>query len=106
MAAKSASDYGTYRKRKLEEFVDQNLIVLSLEHVTKDKEGKELQFGPFFVARLCINATGELAEAFVGQKYVYNFFMDVFEAGAYPVNFRLIKPKKAYEITDWEESEE
>lgn len=100
--AKSASQFGTFRKRKIEEFIGENLVLLNLELVTSEKDGKPLKDGPYCVVKICIDSTGEMAEFLSGQQYLMGFYQKVMEAGEYPVNFRILKPGKAYEIGDWE----
>lgn len=101
-AAKSASDYGTHRPRKTAEFLDENLLLLSLEFVEIGQDNKPLPYGPFYVVHACIDSTGEMIEFISHNKHLFTFFAAVKEEGEFPVKFRITQHGKAYGVGDWQ----
>lgn len=105
MPGKSASQFGTFRKRTIDEFLGMNLILTGLTFIDHDKEGKPLGDKSYYAVKATINETGEIIEFLSGQQYLKPFYQAVAAGNDYPVNFRITKPGKSYELSDWDENE-
>lgn len=99
---KSASDFGKFDDPILDDYLDENLVLLHLEYVTTKKDGSPMPFGPTYILTIAVENTNETADVWAKGSKVKRFCDAVYEAGEFPVRFRVSQPKKAYEVGDWQ----